>query len=175
MKKTFKFLVPAVAAAALFLSSNTYAQTKETVGDSHALRFGIGLNLGVSTNDAYGFVPGVDLRLQKDFATNISGILTTGYTNFIVKDKFKNVASSYGYIPLKAGIKVFPTEKVYVSGELGAAFGTESGSKTAFLYSPGVGIGLNNGLDLGLRYEGLSVNSSNLGQVALRIAYGFKL
>lgn len=85
-----------------------------------------------------------------------------------------------GYIPVKAGIKVFPVQRFYISGELGAAFGTDNGSKTSFVYAPGIGVGTNTGIDIGLRYEGMTGDVSRLGlknpgQVALRIAYGFSL
>ncbi|WP_423149538.1 outer membrane beta-barrel protein [Rubrolithibacter danxiaensis] len=176
MKKTTKFIASAVAAAALLISSNLKAQTTEPAGDSHATRFGIGLSLGNATKDPWGFAIGGDLRLQKDFSSNVSGLLSAGYTNISVKDKFDGLGiDSYDLIPVKAGIKVFPVERFYISGELGAGFGLDEGAKTSFIYAPGIGLGFNNGLDLGLRYEGYSVNNSNIGQVALRIAYGFRL
>ncbi|WP_449440518.1 hypothetical protein [Pedobacter steynii] len=66
-------------------------------------------------------------------------------------------------------------QRLYGLGELGAAFGVTNGSGTSFLYSPALGYSWSNGLDLGVKYEGLSKGGGNLGQVALRIAYGFKL
>ncbi len=168
-----RFLAPTVAAVALFLSSNLSAQTTEPSGDSRDTRLGFGVSVGIPTNDNYNIAVGGDLRLQKDFYSNISGLLSLGYTNFSIKDDLGG--GSVGYIPLKAGVKIFPLERFYFSGELGAAFGTDKGQGTAFVYAPGIGIGFNRGIDLGLRYEGLSQNGSNLGQVALRIAYGFNL
>ena len=66
-------------------------------------------------------------------------------------------------------------ERFYISGEVGAAFGTDENQKTALVYAPGIGVGFNKGIDLGLRYEGFAQNGSNLAQVALRLAYGFNL
>jgi hypothetical protein len=169
MKNSTKFFATAVAAVALFFTTNVNAQSD----DSKALRLGIGLNAGLPTTKAYGFVIGGDLRLQKDFSSNISGILSAGYNSWSRKDSYGG--GSYGMIPVKAGAKVFFAESAYFSGELGAGFGTESGSKTAFLWAPGIGYGFDSGLDLGLRYEGAEVKGASLGQVALRIAYGFKL
>lgn len=164
-----KFMASAVAAVALFFATNANAQT-EPAGDSQDTRLGIGLSLGIPTHDAFNFAIGGDLRLQKDFSSNISGIASLGYTNFSAKGED---AGSIGFIPLKAGVKVFPMERFYISGEIGAGFGTDDGQKTSFVWSPGIGVGLNNGLDLGLRYE--SFSKYDLGQVALRIAYGFNL
>lgn len=173
MKISTRHIVTAVAVVALFFTSQSFAQSSE---DSKATRFGIGVNVGVSTDDPYGLVLGGDLRLQQDFSSNVSGILSAGYTNFSVKNAFDGLGiDSYDVIPVKAGIKVFPVERFYISGEIGAGFGVDNGSRTAFIYAPGIGIGTNSGLDLGLRYEGIARSGSSLGQVALRIAYGFKL
>jgi hypothetical protein len=168
-----KKLGMAIVLAVLLITNSVRAQTKEPSGDSRDTRLGIGLSLGLPTDDAFNIAVGGDLRLQKDFYSNVSGLLSLGYTNFSVKDDLGG--GSVGYVPLKAGIKVFPMARFYISGEVGAAFGTDDGQGTAFVYAPGIGLGFNNGIDLGLRYEGFSQNGGNLGQVALRIAYGFNL
>ncbi|WP_256006416.1 MULTISPECIES: hypothetical protein [Pedobacter] len=169
MKKSTKFLASAVAAVALFFTTNVNAQS----GDSRATRLGIGFSAGYPTKDAYSVALGGDLRLQKDFSANISGMLSAGYTNFSVKDDFGG--GSLGFIPVKAGAKIFFAESAYFSGELGAGFSTEDNGSTAFLWAPGVGYAFDNGLDLGLRYEGAEFDGGGIGQVAFRIAYGFRL
>jgi len=164
MKIATKFLASAVAAAALFITTSASAQTK----------LGVGLNLGVPTSNGYSFAVGGDARVQFDVSKQISIPVTTGYTHFIGKDNVPD----YGYIPLKTGVKVFFDQSgsgLYGLGEIGAAFGVSSGAGTSFLYSPALGYSWSSGLDLGVKYEGLSKNSINRGQVALRIAYGFKL
>lgn len=171
MKTTLKLMASAVVAVALFVSVNANGQTREPSGDSQLWRLGVGFSIGLPTEDVYKIVLGGDLKLQKDFSSNISGTLSAGYTNFSLKNDLGDV----GFIPVKAGVKIFPTERFYFSGELGAGFGTDDGQGTAFVYAPGIGLGLNNGIDLGLRYEGYSMDGGSIGQVALRIAYGFKL
>ena len=169
---TFKSVASIFGAVALLFTMNANAQS-EPKGDSHDTRVGLGLSLGVPTTEGFNFAVGGDVRLQKDFYSNVSGILSLGYTNFSVDGED---SGSLGLIPLKAGIKIFPLERFYISGELGAGFGTDSGQKTAFVWSPGIGLGFNNGLDLGLRYEEFDWSGGgSLGQVALRIAYGFNL
>lgn len=167
MKRTIRFMAITAAVVALFFTTNANAQS----ADSKALRLGIGLNAGIPTSEGASFVIGGDLRLQKDFSSNISGLLSAGYNHWTLK----NDAGSFGMIPVKAGAKIFFAESAYFSGELGAGFSTESGGKTSFLWAPGIGYGFDNGLDLGLRYEGAEVSGGSLGQVALRVAYGFKL
>lgn len=166
MKMTTKLLASAVAAVAIFVTTNVQAQSSE---DSKATRLGIGLSAGIPTTKGYDVALGGDLRLQKDFSSNISGLLSAGYTRFVTD------AADYGFVPVKAGAKIFFAESAYFSGELGAGIGTNKGSKTAFLWAPGIGYGWDNGIDLGLRYEGAEFKGSSLGQVALRIAYGFTL
>jgi hypothetical protein len=176
MKKSTKIVASAVAAVAMFIGTNQ-ASAQSSSGDSQAVRLGVGVSAGLPTNDNFNIALGGDLRLQKDFFSNISGTLSAGYTNFSVKDEAKSFLGydSRGYIPVKAGIKIFPVERFYISGEVGAGFGTDKGQGTALVYAPGIGLGFNNGVDLGVRYEGFAQDGDNLGQVALRVAYGFKL
>ncbi len=167
-----KLIANAVAGLALLASTSTFAQSSD---DSHATRFGIGLNLGLATSSPYEFVNGGDIRLQKDFTSNVSGILSIGYTNFSVEGSAPAVVEPYDVVPVKVGVKVFPIERLYFSGEVGAGLGLDDGSKTAFIYAPGIGIGVNNRLDLCFRYEGFARIGDRISQVSLRIAYGFNL
>jgi hypothetical protein len=177
MKKFTKILASAAAVVALFFSTNVNAQTPN---------FGIGVNVGAPTNnDFYKLSLGVDARMQFNAAKQLSIPVTVGYTHMLAKDVvFANGEElpDYGFIPVKAGLKYFFAESgsgLYALGEVGAAFGVTDMSKTGFLYSPAVGYSWSNGLDLGVKYEGISkgvkYTDDNIGHVALRIAYGFKL
>jgi hypothetical protein len=184
MKKLTRFL--SFSALAVFLSFNANAQMP---------KLGIGLNAGVpTTNDYYKIALGADLRLQFNVAKQLSIPVTVGYTNFVGKeidysaillpagvpypDKFPN----YAFIPVKAGLKYFfdPSGSgLYGLAEVGAAIGLTKNSKVGFLYSPALGYSWSTGLDLGVKYEAISsaikTNKDNIGQIALRVAYGFKL
>lgn len=176
------FAFAAVAITLLIGSDFSQAQTNAmNDGDSKATRLGIGLSAGIPTTDGYKFVFGGDLRLQQDFTSNVSGLLSVGYNTFSLEASpiSASTVDNLDFIPVKAGIKVFPVARFYFSGEVGAGFGTRDGSKTTLIYAPGIGIGTNTGIDIGLRYEGMTGNSNiglkNPGQVALRLAYGFNL
>lgn len=179
MNKTKTFIASAAAAVAiLFGTQNVNAQTTTSADDSKATRLGVGLSAGIPTTNGYDFAIGGDLRLQQDFTSNVSGLLSVGYNSFSLDEGLAE--DNLGYIPVKVGIKIFPVERFYFSAEAGAAFGTRDGSKTSFVYAPGIGIGTNTGIDIGLRYEGMTGNVNGLplknpGQVALRLAYGFRL
>jgi hypothetical protein len=178
MKKLTKILASTAAVVALFFSTNANAQ---------APRLGIGINAGVPTdNDYFNFTLGADARFQFDVASQLSIPVTIGYTNFFAKDReiggVTYKGQDYGFIPVKAGLKYFfdPSGSgLYGLAEAGAAFGVTNNSKTAFIYSPAIGYSWSSGLDLGVKYEGISkatkYTPNTVGQVALRIAYGFKL
>lgn len=170
MKKTIKLLTAASAIALLFSVTETKAQ------DSQAWRLGVGLNGGVGTKDPYGFVLGGDVKLQKDLAGPVSLTLASGFNHFFVKDEFKDTPADlpYNVVPLKAGVKAFLSKNFYVSGELGAGFGTDDWSETSFVWSPSIGWAFTNGLDIGVKYEDYTKYDPTK-QVALRIAYGFNL
>jgi hypothetical protein len=183
IKKTTKLAAAAIAfAGLLFSSSITKAQS--TGHDSNAWRFGIGIEGGIPTGDIHDyshFALGGSARLQKDLNGSVSVMLTSGYTNFFARnydlpDGTKTNFSDYGIIPVKLGLKGFVAPHVYVSGEAGAGFETSGDDKhTKLILSPGLGYASNSGLDVGVRYDNYSGNSNNFGQVALRVAYGFKL
>ena len=177
MKRFTKILASAAAVVALFLSTNVNAQTPN---------FGIGANVGVPTNnDFHNLSLGVDARIQFNVVKQLSVPVTVGYTHMIAKDNVIAQGAEvkdYAFIPAKAGLKYFlsPTGSgLYALGEVGAAFGISERSKTAFMYSPAIGYSWSSGLDLGVKYESISkavkYTDDNMGHVAVRIAYGFKL
>lgn len=171
MKTITKIMATSAAAVALFFSTNVNAQSRN---------FGIGLNVGVPTTEGYDFAIGGDLRYQFNVDKQLSIPVTAGYTNISGSQDVlgQSVKYNFGYIPVKVGAKYFFNESgsgVYGLAELGAGFGTNEGSGTSFVYSPALGYAWDNGLDLGVKYEGLAKNSTTTGYFGLRIAYGFKL
>jgi hypothetical protein len=167
MKKSTKIIASAVAAVALFFSVNANAQSP---------KFGIGLNVGVPTSDAYGVAIGGDLRYQFDIDKQLSVPLTAGYTRLVGKEIGNTGIDfpSYGYIPVKAGLKYFfdtTGSGLYGLAEAGAGFAVGNYSGTEFVYSPALGYSWSNGLDLAAKYEGIG----NTGYAGIRLAYGFKL
>jgi hypothetical protein len=72
-----------------------------------------------------------------------------------------------------AGVKYYFSPKVYAHGQLGAGFGTSSGSGTSFVYTPGVGFHLSNSVDLLVKYVGYSRSGNTLSSIGARLAYNF--
>ncbi|RZL19247.1 MAG: hypothetical protein EOO89_03880, partial [Pedobacter sp.] len=164
--------------------SNVNAQTKD-VGMT-GTKLGIGADFAFPMGDFgegtdFGFGGSLGVQFPVANKLNITG--SAGYLNFKAKDDVLGGAD-FGAIPVKAGARFFVAENFYIGAELGAAFPTEDGRKTAFAYAPGVGIEFpvadNGAIELGARYEGWrgknildqSVTNSFLG---LRLAYNFGL
>jgi hypothetical protein len=175
MKNLSKLIAGAAMATALFFSTNVKAQS--TVPDPW--RLGIGLEAGAPTGNAHtasNFELGGTVRLQYDVGSNFAYTLTSGYYNFFGKQApntdFRY--SSWGVVPLKAGIKAFFSSNLYFGAEAGAGFETNQGGSTKLILSPTLGYA-DQTWDVGVRYENFSGQDNNYGLVGLRVAYAFKL
>lgn len=136
----------------------------------NAWRLGIAGNAGIASNKIYGLVLGADVRLQTKFDERNLFILTSGLTHFF---DIQKTIDGFTYVPLKAGFKTFFVPKLYVAAEAGVGFGLNKGSDASFLWSPSFGYS-GKKLDVSIKYEDFT-EVKYLQQVALRIAYGFKL
>ncbi len=167
--KLVRKILPALM---LFTGAMGYAQeTTAAENYDQGFRLGFGVNAGAVTADEFNFALGGDVRLQYDLSLDTSLTLTTGYTHLFGDENIPDL----GFIPVKAGFKAFVwRNQFYVMGEAGAGFAvTNDYDETTFIWSPAVGYA-NDVIDISLRYEDLD-SYFDAGQVALRIAYGFKL
>ena len=173
MKKVL--LALAIIAGTAF---TTFAQTKS--GDSGKFSIGVdaGLPLG-NTKDISSFAIGGSIKYELPIAAGTLFTVSAGYENFLYKSEYKDFLklggidrSGEGFVPVKVGIKYYIENGFFAEGQLGAVFGTRSGSGTAFAYSPGVGYTFDGGFEAGVRYEGWS-HDGTVSQVALRLAYRF--
>jgi len=181
MKKLFL-----TAAAAVALFSGAFAQTKSSTSGA---KFSVGLDFGVPTTNsfdhAYTIGFGGSGKAEIPVSSNFNFTVTAGYINYSFEKPYREVAKQAGvdtysgFIPVKAGGKLFFGQNFYGEAELGARFGTNNSTGTAFLYAPGLGVSFpvsdKHDIDFGARYEGWSQDGGNVGQVAFRIAYKFGL
>lgn len=178
MKNTINFKTVITAIAILLGIATTSAQ--EVKNYDQGFRLGFGINAGLPLDDPYDYNLGADARLQYDLSQRYSLTLTTGFNNMFVSGDNNDL----GYIPAKAGFKAFVLkDQLYLMGEVGAAFAVTNGyNKTSLLLSPAIGYS-NDKIDISLRYEHFNdfpvvkndVTKDGLGQISLRLAYGFKL
>lgn len=128
-----------------------------------------------------GYLKG-ELGLSQKFSITATGSLT----NFLGK-KFLGIRSqNLTYLPVRLGVKYYPSENSYFEGQVGSSFPVSGDSKTAFAWSPGLGTFLTtqsgNKLDFSLRYEAqtttvqntqLNKSYSSFGYIGLRFGYVF--
>lgn len=160
-------------------ANNTYAQESENKYDRN-FKFGVGLNAGYPFNDPYEYNIGGDVRVQYNISETYSISFTTGYNSLSVEDNGKN----FNYVPIKVGYKSFIfNNEFYVMGEIGAALSvTDEYDQNSMLFAPSIGYATKY-IDLSVRYEFLkdfpiikdNVADNGLGQIMLRLAYGFDL
>jgi hypothetical protein len=142
-------------------------------------------------NGAVGGSLKFEFKQDKNFYITVSG----GYEAFLTKEKVNSVIvqSTYSYVPIKAGLKYYFIEGLYGEAQAGFALYTQHGGDLGFDYSPGIGYSFKQGFEIGIRYEtwvqqpeanpyppqqysgpyGPFAKTTNLGQVALRIAERF--
>jgi len=170
-----KKLILLTAIAGIFTFSTVKAQDAAMSGP----KLGIGAEFGFPMGD-FGdvskFGVGGSLTYQHPIADKLNLTGNAGYLSFKAKDEFGG--GTAGYVPVKAGLRYFLAENIYVGGELGAVFSTEDGGGTAFAYSPGVGVEFpvadKSTIELGGRYEGWSKDGT-LSFIGLRLAWNFGL
>lgn len=178
MKKLIKSIL--VIMLVFIGTSKSFSQKSTSGSYDQKFKLGFGLTAGYPFSEPYDLNIGGDVRLQYDFSKVYSLTLTTGFNNLFVSGDNNDL----GYIPVKAGFKAFIFEdQFYVMGEAGAAFAvTNDYNKTSLLLSPTFGYATKY-IDISVRYEYLpdfptisnNTLDKGLGQIALRLAYGFKL
>lgn len=183
MKTTEKIKIAFVFAVSILFANNSNAQQTETTKNyDQGFRLGFGVTAGYAVHDPFKFTLGGDARLQYDLSKRYSVTLTTGYSNLFVS---KADGNDLGFIPAKAGFKAFVwNDQFYIMGEAGAAFAVSNDyDKTSLLLAPSIGYATKY-IDISLRYEHYNdfarVNNNGsqgegVGQVGVRLAYGFEL
>jgi hypothetical protein len=139
--------------------------------------FGGGLRFALPLGDmADGSSFGIGAELQGEymFSDMVSGTFTTGYTSFLGKTVEGVKSPSSGYIPILAGIRVYPSPTFFIGAKAGYGIVTVSGfgSSGAFNYEPQIGY---NGtkIQLALGYNGLSQTGGTSSHMALSAIYKF--
>ena len=152
-----------------------YAQPAE------GFTFGAGVRLGLPIGDFGDFSSfgvGAELQGELGFSDMVSGVVTTGYTSFFGKDyEIPGLGTiegeSTGYIPILVGARVYPSTNFFIGAQIGYGLITGNGeSDGGFNYQPQVGYNTEK-FQLALNYSGLSINSVNLGHIALTGIFKF--
>jgi len=202
-------------AGLLFAATSVHAQTEpaKPKGKANGFSFGIALEGALPMGalkeppSSYKYGGGGSLRFTQGVAAGFDLTLSAGGIVFVPEDlNNKTIDTKVSvFIPIKLGGRIMLGDTFYVMGEAGMAItkvyqaktltiNGSSGTTTegfvngsTFVYAPSVGVRFG-GLDLGLRYEGISdVNggkvivlqtgvaptSTSGGFLGLRIGYDF--
>lgn len=182
MKITTTIKMLFILAISLFSASTLVAQETTTPENyDQGFKLGIGISAGTVFQDPYDFALAADARLQYDLSKRYSITLTSGFSNLFVSGDNNDL----GFIPVKAGFKAFVwNDQFYVMGEIGGAIAvTNNYDKTSLLLAPSIGYA-SKYIDISLRYEHYkdfpTLNNNGtlgqgVGQLGIRVAYGFKL
>jgi hypothetical protein len=157
----------------IFYSCKTFAQSP--VQNNTA--FSLGGELGIPSYGLYNIGTGVSAKLEIPVISPVSVSLTGGFSSIFYKSSilydYRNSGGDL-FAPLKAGLKYYPAQNVYLEGEGGVAFELNHGQRDLAAFSIGAGFivpsGENHGLDIGFRYEDWQ---GQVKQTALRVAYRF--
>lgn len=191
MKTLFK--ISAVALVVTALSFGAKAQTtSQNPSTTSSVRLSAGVDAGLPVGDfsdthnwSIGGSLQADIPVVKQLFVTVNG----GYNNIFGK-KINNTSLSYTdvqLIPVKAGLKYFPVQNVYIQGEAGASFlinksDLAANNSTAFVYAPQVGVvfpvGGKSFIDAGVRFENTQsfyTNGNSFSTLGLRVAYAFGL
>jgi hypothetical protein len=179
-----------ISTLVLGLAAFAFGAKAQSTTPTDGIRLSVGADAGIPTgdfSDSFNWSLGGSAQGELGIAKNLAVTLNAGYNNFFAKTIAGNTAEDLHLLPVKAGLKFFPVNNVYIQGEAGASFllNKDKGPDTrsaAFAYAPQVGVVFpvgSNFIDAGVRYEGTSTftkgDGSNLNFFALRVAYSFKL
>jgi hypothetical protein len=151
------------------LSITSFAQSSKT-----SIGFEAGLPVG-DAKDGFDAVIGGSIKYDLPIATSTYFTLSAGYNAFLSNDFTKAVTgkSSFGFVPLKVGVKYYFDQGFFGEAQAGAAISTQKNGGTAFAYSPGIGYSFPSGFEAGVRYEGWSKDGGTTSQANLRLAFNF--
>lgn len=120
---------------------------------------------------AYSVGVGLDLLGQYGISSQLAITGDVGYTTIFAKD---DNLDAFNVIPIRAGLRFFPTDKFFLGGKAGVGIITGSGNSTSgFAYSFGAGVKMDDRLDIGLNYDAVSKNSASFSYLGLRLGYFF--
>jgi hypothetical protein len=173
MKKVL-FTIAVLAAATLGSFAQTAStSTSVTTGGKFSIGAEGGLPLG-DASDAFSAVAGASIKYEVPIATNTYFTISGGYNAYFTKSTLTDmdVPSSFGFVPLKAGIKYYSEGGFFLEGQIGIVISTEKYGSNLFVYAPGIGYSFNGGFEAGIRFEGWK-NEGSVNQLGLRLAYRF--
>jgi hypothetical protein len=135
------------------------------------IKFQGGLDLGIPAHNLDGTSIGLGADVMAIYKLSKEAAFTGdfGYSALLGK----NGAGTTSLLPLRFGIRYYPTDNFFVAGKIGAGFISNDGSSvTTTAYSFGMGGKIASRTEIGVSYDGYSKNGT-VGLVNLRLGYYF--
>lgn len=122
-----------------------------------------------------GFGGSADLNLLLSGQMGLT--MSIGFVSF---EGRKDTMASFEGVPIRGGVKVYPTSSFYCAGQVGAFFLTgKRGHSAALSVCPIVGLelplGLTTSIDLSARYDYVNLPRGWRADLGFRVAAGFRL
>jgi hypothetical protein len=139
------------------------------------LKFSGGLNIGIPAHNLGGTSLGLGVDVMALYPLSTQATITGdfGYTALFAKNAKYTGATTTNLLPLRVGLRYYPSGNFFVAGKIGAGFISNSGSSiTTTAYSFGLGYAFTPKIELGGSYDGYS-NDGTVGLVNFRVAYFF--
>jgi len=135
------------------------------------VKFGAGLNVGIPVQNLSGssIAVGGDLMLHYGLSKEVAVTGDVGYTALFAKNDGKTTS----IVPLRAGLRYYPSSGFFLGGKIGAGFLSGNGSITTTAYSLGAGVKMDDQLEIGASYDAYSKNGT-IGLINFRLGYFFK-
>ncbi len=132
-----------------------------------------GLDLGVPVHNLNGTSVGIGVDLTGIYMLSNAAALTGDFGYTALLSKFKKDATT-NLLPLRIGLRYYPSRNFFVGGKVGAGFISNSGtsSVTTTAYSFGLGLNASRRVEIGGSYDGYSKNGS-VGLINFRLGYRF--
>ena len=135
----------------------------------------LGGEFGIPNYGLYNVALGASAKLELPVISPISVSITAGFTSAFLKS---NIIQNYNggadlFAPLKAGVKYYFNQNVYLEGEGGMALELNRTQSHLAAFSIGPGFVIpseKNGIDISFRYEDWQ---GQLKQLAIRVGYRF--
>ena len=141
-------------------------------GFINGFKIGAGVSVDVPANNLSGYSVGVgvDLLGQYGIAGKIALTGDIGYTTIFAKNKD---FPSYDIVPIRAGIRFFPSSMFYLAGKIGVGIGVGKSSGSSTAYAIGAGVVMSRNMDVSATYEGYSKSGFSTGYIGIRLGYFF--
>ncbi|MBV4357244.1 hypothetical protein [Pinibacter aurantiacus] len=187
MKKLLLLLVTSLT----FMLS--FAQSKKTTYSAGLLLSKPAYFSNTESNNTTGV--GLEIQTERLFSKNFSCTASLGYIHFsgtYTYIDYSSIAhdtsiSSYGHIPLFAGLRYYCWKKLFLGAEIGAMIQGSSNTSTHISLAPSVGykfdVAKQHGIDVGLRLintlpgygtpEANTLTKGGYGIWVLKAAYAF--